>query len=180
MSACTMAPPPHDASQATPLTAAQTGAAPRNLAALEAVRFGASSTAESISQRGPENAVEGSQFWEAASPPPGWWSVDLESPRAIQRLSLRVFDGVLDPSNFQLQGLEDDDDEESWMTIFKVEEEKGIRGDVKTYSFENQRCFRRYRLLIEKTMGGPESETHPFLQGVGLFEEQEEEEMIVG
>ena len=51
--------------------------------------------------------------------------MDLESPRAIQRLSLRVFDGVLDPSNFQLQGLEDDDDEESWMTIFKVEEEKG-------------------------------------------------------
>jgi len=149
----------------------------RNLAALESVQFGASSTSECVIHRGPEDAVEGAKFfWEAATPPPGWWSVELDSPRAVRRLSYRVFDGVLDPSTFQLQALTDDEDPDSWMTIFQAENEKGIRGEMKTHSFENSRCFRRYRLLIEKTMGGPESETHPFLKGVGLFEEEEEEQ----
>lgn len=171
-------PPPPD-SKVAPATAL-TGSNARNLAALEAVKFTASSTADTLLQRGPEHAVAGASFWEAASPPPGWWSVELESPRAIQRLSLRLFDGVLDPASFQLQALQDDSDEESWKTIFAAEAETGARGDVKTYSFENEECFRKYRLLIERTMGGPESETHPFLQGVGMFEEKEEESMILG
>lgn len=169
-------PAPPD-SKVAPVSA-NTGATSPNVAALESVKFDASSTGDNVLQRGPEHAVEGAHFWEAATPPPGWWSVDLESPRAIQTLTLRVFDGVLDPSTFQLQALADDDDD-SWMTIFKAENETGTRGELKTYSFSNARCFRRYRLLIERTMGGPESETHPFLQGVGLFEENEEEEMMM-
>ena len=43
----------------------------RNLAALEAVKFAASSTAENLTKRGPEHAVAGATFWEAAEPPPG-------------------------------------------------------------------------------------------------------------
>jgi len=146
----------------------------RNLAALEAVKFAASSTAENLTKRGPEHAVAGATFWEAAEPPPGWWSVELDSPRAIQRLSFRLFDGVLDPATFQLEALAEDQDS-SWVTIFKAVEETGARGEEKSYSFENERCFRCYRLLIERTMGGPETETHPFLQGVGLFEEDQVE-----
>ena len=46
-------------------------AASRNVAVLEAVKFEASSTAESVMTRGPESAVEGASFWEAAAPPPG-------------------------------------------------------------------------------------------------------------
>jgi len=152
---------------------AMTGSNSRNVAALEAVKFAASSIADTLAQRGPEHAVAGASFWEAAEPPPGWWSVELDSPRAIQRLSFRLFDGILDPATFQLEGLSEDDD--SWITIFKAEEERGARGEEKSYSFENERCFRRYRLLIERTMGGPETETHPFLQGVGLFEEDQVE-----
>jgi len=147
----------------------------RNLAALESVKFDASSTVESAVLKGPELAVESGKrydFWEAAAPPPGWWSVDLESPRAVNRFTHRVFDGIIDPSSFQLQGLESEDDEDSWMTVFEAQDEKGIRGETKTYTFENARCFCKYRIVVEKTMGGPESETHPFLQGVGLFEEE--------
>ena len=50
----------------------------------------------------------------------------MDSPRAVRRLSYRVFDGVLDPSTFQLQALTDDEDPDSWMTIFQAENEKGI------------------------------------------------------
>lgn len=147
----------------------------RNLAALESVHFAASSTDETSVQKGPESAVESgilNNFWEAAVPPPGWWCVDLESPRAITRFTHRVFDGVIDPSTFQLQGLENDEDDNSWFTIFEAQDEKGDRGEMKTYTFENARCFQKYRIVIEKTMGGPESETHPFLHGIGLFEEE--------
>lgn len=170
-------PLPPDSKVAPPSTSAIPESNSPNLAVLEAVKFSASSTAESAVQRGPDQAVAGASFWEAASPPPGWWSVELESPRAVQRLSFSIFDGVLDPAAFQLQALTDEEDEESWITIFTAEEEKGCRGDEKIYSFENERAFRRYRLLIERTMGGPETETHPFLQGVGLFEEGPEQQM---
>ena len=54
----------------------------------------------------------------------GWWSVELDSPRAIQRLSFRLFDGVLDPATFQLEALTEDEDS-SWVTIFKAVEETG-------------------------------------------------------
>lgn len=147
----------------------------RNLAALESLMFSASSTVESVPRKGPESAVESGKpndFWEAATPPPGWWCVELESPRAISGLTHRVFDGVLDPSTFQLQALENDDDEQSWVTVFEARDEKGVRGERKTYSFENSRCFQKYRIVVESTMGGPETETHPFLQGVGLFEQE--------
>jgi len=147
----------------------------RNLAALESVAFSASSIVETDTPKGPELAVETGKrhdFWEAAEPPPGWWSVDLESPRAVNSFTHRVFDGIIDPSSFQVQGLENEEDENSWITIFEAQDEKGVRGETKTYTFENARCFCKYRIVIEKTMGGPESETHPFLQGIGLFEEE--------
>jgi len=144
----------------------------RNLAALESVKFGASSTVEFVTPNAAVESGNRGDFWEAAEPPPGWWSVDLESPRAINQFTHRIFDGIIDPSTFLLQALQDDEDEGSWLTIFEVQDVKGVRGETKTYCFENARCFRKYRVVVEKTMGGPETETHPFLQGIGLFEEE--------
>jgi hypothetical protein len=141
----------------------------KNLA-VDAAHYSASSIALNSAKRGPDHAVSGAthlDFWEAEAAPPGWWECELNSPRAARCFSFNVYDGILDPSSFSIQG---SDDGEEWITLLKAENETGFKGQVKVYEFENARCFKFYRIHIDKTMGGPASETAPFLKGVTLCE----------